>query len=92
MFWIKLVTAANRELKQACQFQLNQTLKEEEVKWIQISKEREMFEGDRNTSYYHAKANGRRNINRREKCIFCPSTYREVYLSSPNLFLVRRLP
>ena len=34
------------------------------MKWIQRSKERDLLEGDNNTKYYHAKANGRRRKTR----------------------------
>lgn len=38
-------------------------IKEEEMKWLQRSKEKEIMDGDNNTRYYHAKANGRRRRN-----------------------------
>ena len=49
---------------QQCRNDLNKILKEEEIKWLQISKEKELLEGDSNTKYYHSKANGRRRKNR----------------------------
>ena len=36
----------------------------EEIKWLQIYKDREINEGDSNTRYYHARVNGRRRKNR----------------------------
>ena len=39
-------------------------IKEEEVKWIQRAKEKELLEGDAMTSYFMAKASGRKRKNR----------------------------
>jgi hypothetical protein len=41
-----------------CRLILKAILKEEGVKWIQRSREKELLERDDNTIYYHAKANG----------------------------------
>jgi hypothetical protein len=38
--------------------------REEETKWLQSSKERDLLEGDSNSKYYHMKANGRRRKSR----------------------------
>ena len=46
-----------------CRQELKTILKEEEVKWLQRSREKELLEGDDNTKYYHSKANGRRRRN-----------------------------
>lgn len=43
--------------------QLNELLKQEEIKWLQRNKDKEIKEGDSNTRYYHAKVNGRRRNN-----------------------------
>lgn len=40
--------------------QLNRLLKQEEVKWMQGCKDTEIREGDANSRYFQAKANGRR--------------------------------
>ena len=38
-------------------------LKQEELKWIQRAKEKNIKEGEANTKFFHAKANGRHRIN-----------------------------
>jgi hypothetical protein len=59
------------------QNQLKTIIKEEEIKWIQRAKEKELLEGDNNTRYYHSKANGRRrktlivSLNQDEGLIEC---------------------
>lgn len=52
--------AAKRDYKLHLENQLAEILKEEELKWFQRSKEKDLLEGDCNTKYYHAKANGRK--------------------------------
>ena len=49
---------------QECMGSLSKIMKEEELKWLQRSGEKELLEGDNNTKYYHAKANGRTRKNR----------------------------
>lgn len=39
-------------------------LKQEEIKWLQRYKNKEITDGDCNTRYYHAKVNGRRRKNK----------------------------
>ena len=39
-------------------------MRQEELKWKQRSKDKEIKEGDLNTRYFHAKANGRQRKNR----------------------------
>ena len=58
------LSAINWHRLQECRSELNTILKEEEIKWLQRSREKELLEGDNNTKYYHAKANGRRRKNR----------------------------
>jgi hypothetical protein len=41
---------------------LCQLLREEEIKWYQRSKARNLLEGDSNTKYFHLLANGRHRI------------------------------
>jgi mannosylglycoprotein endo-beta-mannosidase len=48
------------EMKKMLENQLKNIIKEEEIKWIQRAKEKEILEGDNNTRYYHSIANGRR--------------------------------
>jgi hypothetical protein len=50
----------DRDLLYNCRHQLSIITKEEEIKWLQRSKEKELLEGDSNTRYYHLRANGRR--------------------------------
>ena len=54
------LTALDRVEQKTLQEQLRKMVREEEIKWIQRSKEIELVDGDLNTKYYHAKANGRR--------------------------------
>ena len=52
--------ACDRKEQKDLREQLNRLLKQEEVKWFQRYKDKEIKEGDSNTRYYHAKVNGRR--------------------------------
>ena len=54
------LTAQDRATQSHLQQQLGAINREEEIKWIQRSKELELKEGDINSKYYHQKANGRR--------------------------------
>lgn len=49
----------DRFLKQTCKAQLHTLLREEELKWYQRSKEKDLLEGDNNTKYFQLKASGR---------------------------------
>jgi hypothetical protein len=42
---------------------LKKLLREEEIKWRQRAKEKDLKEGDGNTRYFHLKASGRRKKN-----------------------------
>ena len=53
------LTAEDRAAQAHLQQQLRIINREEEIKWIQRSKELELKEGDINSKYYHQKANGR---------------------------------
>lgn len=50
----------DREERKELEDKLNFVIREEKIKWFQRSKENELLEGDCNTKYYHAKANGRK--------------------------------
>jgi hypothetical protein len=47
------------ELKKSLNSHLSQLLREEEIKWYQRSKARNLLEGDSNTKYFHLLGNGR---------------------------------
>ena len=58
------LTAANRVEKMELRARLDRLMKQEESKCKQWAKIDELFEGDGNTSFFHAKPNGRkRKIN-----------------------------
>jgi len=46
-------------LKRVLNDRLAQLLREEELKWYQRAKVKDLLEGDANTKYYHLLANGR---------------------------------
>ena len=52
------------ELRCSLQASLNHILKEEEIKWFQRAKERDLLEGDSNTRYFMIKASGRKRRNK----------------------------
>ena len=54
------LTSHDRAEQKRIQLHLRKIIREEEAKWLQRAKEKELQEGDGNTKYYHAKANGRR--------------------------------
>ena len=58
------LSAYDRKEQKELREQLGRLLKQEEMKWLQRCKEKETKEGDSNTRYYHAKANGRRSRNK----------------------------
>jgi len=53
-------------LKRVLNDRLAQLLLEEELKWYQRAKVKDLLEGDANTKYYHLLANGRHQ----KTCIF----------------------
>jgi len=53
-------------LKHVLNDRLAQLLREEELKWYQRAKVKDLLEGDANTKYYHLLANGRHQ----KTCIF----------------------
>ena len=58
------LTAADRKEQIALRAQLDRLLKQEEAKWKQRAKIDELLEGDSNTKFFHAKANGRLRRNK----------------------------
>jgi hypothetical protein len=54
------LSATDYEYRCYLQNKLNQILREEEIKWLQRAKERDLFEGDRNARYFMIKASGRK--------------------------------
>lgn len=54
------VSATDREERRELESRLRFVIREEKIKWFQRSKEKEVLEGDCNTKYFHAKANGRK--------------------------------
>lgn len=54
------MTSIDREERRSLEQKLCYTIREEKLKWFRRSKMKETLEGDCNTKYYHAKANGRR--------------------------------
>ena len=50
----------DRKEQKELRAQLHRLLKQEELKWLQRYKDREIKDGDCNTKYYHDNANGRR--------------------------------
>jgi hypothetical protein len=54
-----LLSTQERDLKQCFHSRLSQLLREEEIKWYQRSKAKNLLEGDSNTKYFQLLANGR---------------------------------
>uniref|UniRef100_J3M899 Uncharacterized protein n=1 Tax=Oryza brachyantha TaxID=4533 RepID=J3M899_ORYBR len=52
------MTYIQKEKRDQLEKQLKIMMREDEIKWFQRSKEKEIIEGDNNTKYYNAKANG----------------------------------
>jgi hypothetical protein len=56
---VRLLSSDEIELKSQLNAQITSILWEEELKWYQRSKDQFILEGDSNTRYFHAIANGR---------------------------------
>ena len=54
------LTAAERTEQKELRMQLKRIMTQEEMKWMQRYKDKEITDGDGNTIYYHARVNGRR--------------------------------
>jgi hypothetical protein len=54
-----LLSTQERDLKECLHSRLSQLLREEEIKWYQRSKAKNLLEGDSNTKYFQLLANGR---------------------------------
>ena len=52
-----------KNMQSELQVQLKKLLIDEELKWRQRAKEKDLLEGDGNTRYFHLKASGRKNKN-----------------------------
>jgi len=52
------------DLKQKVNEKITQLLREEEVKWFQRAKTKNLLQGDNNTKYFHMVANGKRRKTR----------------------------
>jgi mannosylglycoprotein endo-beta-mannosidase len=52
------------DLKQSLKERIAQLLREEEIKWLQRVKTKDLLEGDNNTKYFHIVANGKRRKTR----------------------------
>jgi len=59
-----LLTQHEMDLKQSIKSRLAKLLREEEIKWFQRAKTTKTLEGDRNTKYFQAVANGKRRKTR----------------------------
>ena len=57
------LTAADRTEQKELRDQLKRVMIQEEMKWLQRYKDKEITYADGNTRYYHAKVNGRRRKN-----------------------------
>ena len=58
------LSAVDRSEQKELRAQLKRVMIQEEMKWLQRYKDKEITDGDGNTRYYHAKVNGRRRKNR----------------------------
>jgi hypothetical protein len=58
------LSTSELDLRNFLQSRLAQLLREEEIKWYQRAKVKELLEGDSNTKYFHMVANGKHRKNR----------------------------
>jgi hypothetical protein len=52
------------DLKQSVKEMITQLLQEEEIKWFQRAKTKDLLVGDNNTKYFHMVVNGKRRKTR----------------------------
>jgi hypothetical protein len=57
------LSVQEKELQVEMHKRLKKLLRDEEIKWCQRAKEKDLKEGERNTKYFHLKASGRRKKN-----------------------------
>ena len=60
----QILSQQELDLKQSVNERITQLLREEEIKWFQRAKTKDMLEGDNNTKYFHMMANGKRRKTR----------------------------
>lgn len=60
----RLLSQQELDLKQCVKDRLAQLLREEEIKWFQRAKTKDLLEGDCNTKYFQLVANGKRRKTR----------------------------
>ena len=60
----QILSQQELDLKQSVNERITQFLREEEIKWFQRAKTKDMLEGDNNTKYFHMMANGKRRKTR----------------------------
>ena len=60
----QILSQQELDLKQSVNERITQFLREEEIKWFQRAKTKDMLEGDNNTKYFHMVANGKRRKTR----------------------------
>jgi len=60
----RLLNQQELDLKQCIKDRLALLLREEEIKWLQRAKTKELLEGDNNTKYFQLVANGKRRKTR----------------------------
>jgi hypothetical protein len=58
-----VLIAEEKEIHVDMHNRLKKLLRDEELKWRQRAKEKDLKEGDGNTKYFHLKASGRRKKN-----------------------------
>jgi hypothetical protein len=60
----QILSQKELNLKQSVKERITQSLWEEEIKWFQRAKTKDLLEGDNNTKYFHMVANGKRRKTR----------------------------
>ena len=60
----QILSQQELDLEQSVRERITQLLREEEIKWFQRAKTKDLLEGDNNTKYFHMVANGKRRKTR----------------------------